>query len=242
MRTAAAIVAAVLLLSGCAGTASEKPEPSPSATPTRMSIQDLVTPSPTPTAPATAEPVAQTLDAGVVAEGISATVTGSGPSNITYQRQGEFAVVITLDCSACTGTAAVTAPGRMSPLGEATAPLSGSFLMDVFKEDPVNQTLIILANGSWQVTLLSWNDLPSVSGAQSGTGPTVLFFSDDVPRMTVDYAPAGPDDSFSGRVFTTSDNPQLFGDTEAFSEVFDTDLPGVMAIQTNGAWTVTPTP
>ncbi|WP_172592208.1 hypothetical protein [Subtercola boreus] len=53
---------------------------------------------------------------------------------------------------------------------------------------------------------------------------------------------AGAGDSFSGRVFTTSGNPQVFGDTGAFSEVFDADLPGVMAIQTNGTWTVTPTP
>ena len=237
---AGAIVAAVLLVSGCAEAASEAP-PSPTRTqPPR--IQDLVTPSPTPTAPATAEPVAQTIDAGVVADGTSATVSGNGPSNVTYQRQGDFAVVIAIDCSACTGTTTVTAPGRMSPFGEAAAPLSGSFLMDVFKNDPVNQTLIVHAEGPWTVALQSWNDMPTVSGPQSGVGPVVLFFADDVPRVTVDYAPAGADDSFSGRVFTTSDNPQMFGNTEAFSEVFDADLPGIMAIQTNGTWTVTPTP
>ena len=56
------------------------------------------------------------------------------------------------------------------------------------------------------------------------------------------FQPASADDSFSGRVFTTSDSPKLFGNTEAFSEVYDVDLPGVMAIQTNGTWTVTPTP
>ena len=34
----------------------------------------------------------QTVDAGVVAEGTSATVSGNGPSNFSYQRQGDFAV------------------------------------------------------------------------------------------------------------------------------------------------------
>lgn len=237
---AAAIVAAVLLVSGCADTAGEAPASPAHTQPPR--IKDLETPSPTPTAPATAEPVAQTVDAGVVAGGTAATVSGNGPSNVTYQRQGEFAVVIELDCSACTGTTTVTAPGRMSPLGEVAAPLGGSFLMDVFTDDPVNQMIIVQAQGPWTVRLQSWNDLPLVSGPQSGTGPAVLFFSDDVPRVTVDYTPAGTDDSFSGRVFTTSGVPQVFGDTGALSDVFDADLPGVMSIQTNGTWTVTPTP
>ncbi|WP_104163320.1 hypothetical protein [Cryobacterium sp. N22] len=91
------------------------------------------------------------------------------------------------------------------------------------------------------MTLQSWNDVSYVSGPQSGTGPVVLFFSDDVSRVTVDYMPADADDSFSGRVFTTSDTPQMFGDSVAFSEVFDADLPGIMAIKTQGTWTVTPT-
>ena len=239
-----AIAAAVLLVGGCAVTRSEA-QPSPTrAQPPRT--QDVATPSPTPTptptARSTAEPVAQTVDAGVVAGSASATVSENGPSNITYQRQGEFAVVIELDCSACTGTTAVTAPGRMSPLGEVAAALRGSFLMDVFKDDSVNQMLIVQAEGPWTVTLRSWNDLPQVSGPQSGAGPAVLFFADDVSHVTVDYKPAGTDDSFSGRVFTTSNTPQMFGDTGAFSTVYDADLPGVMAIKTNGTWTVTPTP
>jgi hypothetical protein len=112
----------------------------------------------------------------------------------------------------------------------------------VFKNDDPSQMLIVDAEGPWTVTLSSWNDLPTVSGPQSGTGPAVMFFSDDVSHVAVDYTPAGPDDSFSGRVFTTSAQPQVFGDDKAFSETFDADLPGVMAIQTNGTWTVTPTP
>lgn len=247
LLTGIVVGAALLSAAGCSasGTGSAAlsavPSESPSATP-KADIRDLITPTPEPTTPPTAEALAQTVDAGALVEGSTATASGDGPSNVTYSRQGEFAVVIALDCSACTGTATVTAPGRMSPLGESTAPMNGSYLMDVFKEDPVDQTLIVEATGPWSVTLSSWNDLPLVSGAQSGTGPTVLFFRDDVAHVSVDFTPAGPDDSFQGRVFTTSDRPQLFGDSAAFSEVFDADLPGVMSIQTNGSWTVTPTP
>jgi hypothetical protein len=245
-RTAlAAATAGALLLSGCS--AGGEPEaavttpPSTTRTPA-PAITDLITPSPTAEAPAVEQPVGRILDAGAVAEGTSASVSGTGPADVAFQRQGEFAVVLGLDCSACSGTAVVTAAGRMSPFGEAQAPMTGSFLTGVFRQDPVDQQVIVRAEGDWTLTLQSWNDLATVSGAQSGTGPAVLFFSDDVPRVSVDYAPSGPDDSFSGRVFTTSDRPQLFGDTGAFSEVFDADLPGVMAIQTDGSWTVTPTP
>ncbi|WP_165068368.1 hypothetical protein [Marisediminicola senii] len=244
--TITGVIAALLLVTACASTSdyaaprlTERPSVDASASPTPSATP---TPSPSETIPPTTEPLANTVQAGSVAEGASATISGTGPSNVAYQRQGEFAVVVGLDCSACTGTAIVTAPGRMSPLGEVAAPMQGSFLVDVFQGNPVDQMVIVQAEGAWTVTLQSWNDLPYVTGAQSGTGPRVMFFTDDVPRVTVEYTPADADDSFSGRVFTTSDTPQVFGNTEAISEVFDADLPGVMAIQTRGTWTVTPTP
>jgi len=238
------IMAAVLLVSGCSGGDTDaKPSAtrtqSPTPTPT---VEEVATPTPTATTPTVEQPLDVTVDAGVVADGTTATASGNGPSNVTYQRQGELAVVISLDCSACTGPTKVTAPGRMSPFGESPQPLSGKFLMDVFLDDPVNAMFIVQAEGPWTVTMQSWNDLPYVSGPQSGTGPTVLFWSDDVSKVTVDFVPLDADDKFSGRVFTVSDDTQLFGNSEAFSEVFDADLPGVMAIQTNGTWTVTPTP
>ncbi|WP_146076890.1 MULTISPECIES: hypothetical protein [unclassified Rathayibacter] len=237
--------AGLLLLGGCTaggGAEAGATASAPASRTPRPAITDLITPSPTPSAPATAEPVGTVVDAGPVGEGVPATVSGTGPADVSFQRQGEFAVVLSLDCSACTGTAIVTAAGRMTPFGEAAAPMTGSFLTGIFRDDPVEQQVIVRADGPWTLGLQSWNDLATVSGAQSGTGPAVLFFSDDVPRVTVDYTPAGPDDSFSGRVFTTSDQPQLFGDSVAFSEVFEADLPGVMAVQTEGTWTVTPTP
>ncbi|OII11069.1 MULTISPECIES: hypothetical protein [unclassified Curtobacterium] len=237
-----AVVAAVLLVTGCSVTGdapapnrTEAARATPTATPTP-------TPTPTATRPAIASPAERTVTAGRVADGSSASASGSGDANVAFTSSGPIAVVVELDCSACTGTATVTAPGRMSPFGRASAPLRASFLTGVLSSDGPEQSVIVEARGSWSVTLRSWNDLPLVSGAQSGKGPAVLFFSDDVSHVTVDYRPAGSGDSFSGRVFTTSGRPQLFGDSGAFARSYDVDLPGVMAIQTNGTWTVTPTP
>lgn len=237
---AGGIVAAVLLISGCTGTTTAAPP----ATSQAAVVTPTPTPTPTPTvtAPAVEKPLSKTVDAGTVAAAVTATASGTGSSNVTYKRNGDFAVVVELNCLGCAGTATVTAPGRLSPFGQAEAPLRASFLMDVFKDDPVSQTLIVKATGPWKVTLRSWNDLTPVSGKQSGAGPAVLFFSDDVKHVIVDYKPSGAGDSFSGRVFTTSDKPLVFGDSVAFAKKYDADLPGVMAIQTNGTWSVTPTP
>jgi len=151
------IMAAVLLVSGCSGGDTDaKPSAtrtqSPTPTPT---VEEVATPTPTATTPAVEQPLDVTVDAGVVADGITATASGNGPSNVTYQRQGELAVVISLDCSACTGPTKVTAPGRMSPFGESPQPLSGKFLMDVFLDDPVNAMFIVQAEGPWTVTMKS---------------------------------------------------------------------------------------
>lgn len=240
------VMAAVLLMTGCAQEMDDSAPPEPAASRTAPTTEPTrtptATPTPTATTPAIAQALPDTVDAGTVASGVSASASATGPSNVAFHTEGAFAVVIELDCSACTGTATVTAPGRMSPFGRATAPLKGSFLTAVMRDDAPDQTVIVDAQGPWSVTMRSWNDIPSVSGAQSGTGPAVLFLGDDVPHVSVDFTPANADDSFSGRVFTTSDQPKIFGNTEAFAEQFDVDLPGVMAIQTNGTWTVTPVP
>lgn len=128
----------------------------------------------------------------------------------------------------------------MSPLGKNKAPLKAAYLVSVLKQDSAKQSLLLNATGRWQVTLVSWNDLPVSTGKQSGRGSTVLYLGDRVSRLTVTYKPSGKDDSFDARIFTVSDQPLLFGDTEPFTETEKVDLPGVIAISTNGSWTLNP--
>jgi hypothetical protein len=206
------------------------PSEAPTATPT------LEAPTPTPT-PTVAAPL---LTAGMVADGTSQTVKGTGSAVVGYTREGAIAVVVGIDCSSCTGLVNVTSPERMSPLGEATAPMEGSYLVDVSTDSTDDPSIVVTAEGDWTLTLTSWNDLDQVSGKQSGTGSTVLYFSDTASKVTVTYEPLDATDSFGARIFTESDTPFVFGNDEAFTETEDTDLPGVIAISTNGAWSVTP--
>ncbi|MCJ1698716.1 hypothetical protein MT356_03205 [Rathayibacter festucae] len=182
------------------------------------------------------------VGAGGVADGTSASVSAAGTVDVSYQRQGDFAVVVALDCSACSGTVTVSAPGRSTPVGEAAAGTQSSWLLETVATDPVDQSLLVRTAGHWTLTLQSWNDLPEVSGEQSGSGSAVLAFSDDVDSLDVAYGPASSEDSLSGRVLGTAGTRQTFGDTTAFARVVDATLPGVVAIRTDGAWTLTPTP
>ncbi|KQY24874.1 hypothetical protein ASD16_05175 [Cellulomonas sp. Root485] len=242
----ASLVPVLLLVASC-GSGADPDQPtsaSTSASPTPT--PEAVAPSPSVTVTSelpTAAP-AQLVTAGAVAEDAPAQAAGVGSATVTYTRGGEFAVVIVLDCTACAGgmsPTVLTGPGRGTPYGEAAGPLAGSYLMDVFQGSDPEQSVWLQADGPWSIRFESWNDLPGTTGPLSGTGSTVLRMFDQGAHAEVTWAPAGPDDDFSGRFFGVGDQ-QLFGNDEAFTEVVDLPMPGVFAIRTDGTWTVTPQP
>lgn len=247
-RSAAALASLVLLLVAACGSGGgdDRPTTASTSTPPTAPTSAAATPTPSATVASgrpTAAP-AQVVTAGAVAEGVPAQAAGVGSAVVTYTRGGEFAVVIVLDCAACTaGTlpTVLTGPGRMTPYDEGVGPLAGSYLMDVFEGSAPEQSVWLQADGPWSLRFESWNDLPATTGPQSGTGSTVLRLADQGAHAEVTWAPAGPDDGFSGRFFGTGDQ-SLFGNDEAFTEVVDLPMPGIFAIRTHGTWTVTPQP
>ncbi|MBN0041151.1 hypothetical protein JN535_13360 [Cellulosimicrobium cellulans] len=246
------VAAACVVALGACSTATE-PGPTtsagaPSPSPTEDATDVTVEPSEDPTDEAAdpladrpSEPPAQAVDAGTVAAGAPAAASGTGSAAVSFVRDGDFAVVVHLDCGECAGTRAFLAPTDVTPypgtLGEAT----GSYLMDVFEDSAPQQSIWLETEGDWSVRFESWNDLPPVTGAQSGTGSTVLRLDGTASSAEVSWAPAGPEDSFQGRYFgVTREASRMFGDTEAFTETFDLVLPGVLAVKTAGTWSVTP--
>jgi hypothetical protein len=221
----------------------------PSADPT---AEPTVTPSTEPTANLPTRPVrppnGPVADAGVVAAGVPVTVSGTGDSQIDYTRDGTFPVVAALDCSQCTGEATFTALDRIKPYGEAEGPMTGTYLLDVLslladlevEDDSSEQPLFVDAEGPWTLTLSHWDDLEPVSGPQSGSGATVLRFTEQVKYLEVSYEPSGAGDDFTGRYFRDHGGPLIFGNDTAYTKSYSTDSPGVLAISTNGTWTATP--
>lgn len=252
--TAVGLALAVGLLAACGGEDATEPatagpttapattEPTTTAEPT---TEPPTTPEPEPT-PDDGRPTAapeQRVEAGTVAEGSAASAEGSGSAEVGFVRDGEFATVIHLDCTACTGTAVLTAPDRGSPWGVDLAGLEVAYLLDVHEGSDPEQSLWLAAEGDWAMRFESWNDLEYLTGEQSGTGAAVLFLVDTAPAVHVRFEPADDEDRFSGRYFgITQEAARMFGDTEAMDEKMDLELPGVLAINTRGSWTITPLP
>lgn len=248
------VAAACVVALGACSTATEPgpgsttsfDAPSSSVTDDATDVTDEPSDDPTdeaadPLADRPTEPPAQSVDAGTVAAGAPAVASGTGSATLSFVRDGDFAVVVHLVCGECADTRAFMAPTGVTPypgtLGEAT----GSYLMDVFEDSAPQQSIWLETPGEWSVRFESWNDLPPVTGAQSGTGSTVLRLDGTASSAEVSWTPGGPEDSFQGRYFgVTREASRMFGDTEAFTETFDLVLPGVLAVKTAGTWSVTP--
>ncbi|WP_277211900.1 hypothetical protein [Isoptericola croceus] len=251
----AALVALSLLTSGCgtdadgggAADGGSSPTPAagdeapaePSPEPTAEPEVDEPEDEPTPDRPTA--PPKKSVAAGTVGGGSAATAEGKGDAEVTFVRDGEFAVVIELDCARCDGTTVLTGPGRGTPFGEADGALTGEYLMDVFEGSDAEQSVWIAADGPWTLRFSSWNDLTPQAGPWSGTGSTVIFLGGEAAQAEVSWMPADADDSFQGRYFGTDEAAaRMFGDTEEFTDVVELAQPGVLAITTDGEWTVTP--
>jgi len=213
--------------------------------------------SPTPTVPPTTvapsssrPPIAsakdfdQVLQGGVVPDSAKPlTVSGQGAAAVQFTLAGEFAVVATLDAERCTGEVVLTADGRMTPYAAGTAPYRASVLVDVMAGD--KEILLVKADGPWTLTLLDWNYLPLVDGVQTGRGPAVLYFSSAATTMEVAVSDVAPTDSVILRAFSekgVTGGPMMQGWDGPGMHTAKANLPGVVALTTNGSWTMTPKP
>jgi len=248
-RATALAALPALLLAACGPSGDPDPEPAARTTSAAPAPSASPTPTPAPTPEPEPEPERPLVNAGAVAEGAPATVSGEGPARIAVVRDGDFGVVAQLDCAACTGDVVLTSEGRGSPWGAGPAPLTGTYLVDVLEGTEARQGFLLDAAGPWTLTFSSWNELPVLTGPQQGAGAAVLLLGDTASGARIDYTPAGAGDSLLARVVSAVDvDPAtgpaslVLGGDEALSETADVALPGVVALSTNGTWTVTPLP
>ncbi|MBF4635113.1 hypothetical protein ITJ38_11920 [Agreia pratensis] len=256
---AAVVLVSLLSLTGCVNTVRDvaigmrdggRPSPEITPAPKRTGNRPSPTPPPVSPPPAGSTPAPTfdpsdfdaTLSAGTVADGAPASLSGSGSAIVNFELDPALMVVVDLDCSACTGEVVVSAPTRKNPLGTSQAPLTASYLNAVLDDDSPSQGITVKATGSWNLKITTSGDYPTVSGTQSGSGPRVLNFSDSASHIAVDYTPLDGADSLFLRVFPLSGHTKIFGNDDALVETLDADVPGIVAVSTNGSWTLTPTP
>lgn len=181
------------------------------------------------------------VDAGRVTDTATRTVHGSGETTIRYTRRGDFAAVVRLDCSACRGATHVTGPGRIGGFIDSVRPVSGSFLMTPLADAADEQQVWIRTKGSWTVSITSWNTLWKKPGPLSGTGPAVVWVQATGKRATFTFTPAHSGDVAQVRWFKAgADKPYLYGTDQKGSETVPFEMPGVMSVQAEGSWKLTP--
>ncbi|HEY0217679.1 MAG TPA: hypothetical protein VGC57_14915 [Cellulomonas sp.] len=238
VRLLAAIAASTALIAACAGA------PGSSTTQEADAVQTAPAAGPQPSIPAITLPD-QRLDAGAVSTGAPVTLTGEDAAVVEFSRGGELGVVARVDCSACTGDVTLTDVVRGVELGAGPAPLSGTYLVDPHKDDGADRQLLIEADGPWTVELMSWFDLPVLTGPQQGTGAAVLRLGDtgaglqwalvDDPSVLGLSARAVPE---SGLGVAGSPGMAAFGSDEPGAFSVQVSMPGLVALSTNGSWTV----
>lgn len=212
------LVLSVLLLAGCAESAVPASAP---ATPLPL----------LPSAPTVQLPD-QELDLGSVQPGAPAAVTATGPAVLDLTAPTDArALVVDLDCSACSGQVAVRSVATDSTWGRGESPVTGQYLVDLGADaDP---RLLIEAEGDWSVRVLAADDIPAASGRSDGTGPVVLRFTEPGRHlwMTADAEVTARAVPLSG-----AEQSRSFGADGGVEQTVELAGPVLVGLDTVGAW------
>lgn len=227
------------------GGASATAMPSPSASTSGTGAADA-TQSRSSTARATPsfeKPPDRRVDAGTVRQGTATVQRGSGDQTVHYEVGGEFAVIVELDCSRCTGTVLLTATKRSTPWFEGQGPSRVTALENIFARD-TSSDLIVKATGDWTLRMRSWNDTPYQRGAQSGRDAAVVKLGDTGTKVKVTTRPQKGSSMlvrmYSARAAGQSADSYVIGGDSALDEVVEVRSPVVVAITGNGSWRLEP--
>jgi hypothetical protein len=171
------------------------------------------------------------------------TIFGEGSAVVSWDAADDFSVVVSLDCSGCTGRVVLMADRKGTPLAQGDAPYQATVLPP--SEVSAANSVLLDATGSWAMTLLDWNYLPVVSGPQSGTGSSVIYLNTPATHASIDVRDVAHGEAIWLRSYP---DKSTNGDSRAQiwyapgTQVVEADLPGVIAIVTTGTWTITPQP
>src|SRR5690625_2397095 len=184
------------------------------------------------------------VDAGTVKPGTTRTASDKKEALVTFKQSDAFAVVAEFDCKECKGDIELQQLGSQSPLDTGNKSLAGSYLLDLIGSAEEEQTLIVRADGEWNIKLRSWNDLPISSGTQEGKGSKVLYIGDSASAVEVTYKPPKGGGNLNVTVTSAVEKDGDFPKTatisggKKFTKKKEIKLPGVLTIQGKGSWTV----
>lgn len=186
------------------------------------------------------------VSAGTVVPGASANASAKKSAVVKYKQSDSFAVVADFKCKKCKGDVSIRQRGSDDPLDSGKDSLSGRYLLDVEEGSDKEQSLIVDADGSWDLKLFSWNDLAVKSGKQEGKGSTVLYIGDDASKVKVSYKPPKKGGEIDLNIISAvqedggAPKTATVSGTKKLSETKKIKLPGIVEIKGKGSWTVDP--
>jgi len=184
------------------------------------------------------------VDAGTVKPGTTRTASDKKEALVTFKQSDAFAVVAEFDCKECKGDIELQQLGSQSPLDTGNKSLAGSYLLDLIGSAEEEQTLIVRADGEWNIKLRSWNDLPISSGTQEGKGSKVLYIGDSASAVEVEYKPPKGGGKLSVTVTSAvekdGDTPEVaaISGGKKFTKKKEIKLPGVITVSGKGSWKI----
>lgn len=184
------------------------------------------------------------IEAGKVTPGTTKSASGEKDALVVFEQSDSFAVVAEFECSECKGDIEIQQLGSHYPLDTGKKSLRGKYLLDIIGSADDEQTLIVRADGDWDVKFFSWNDLPIASGEQKGKGAEVLYIGDATTAIEVVYEPPKGGGKLSvtatSAVEKDGDLPKVvtISGGKKFTKKKDIKLPGVLTISGKGSWTI----
>ncbi len=220
-------LAVLVLLVIIIGSSGKSGTPTPSVGGTAASAPAVPGSPAAPAAPAPASPAASA----------PTIYTGKGDDVVTIKKDSGPGIV-TFECPRCSGNTVLQSDGRDSLLVNTIGSYSGRHLIDA-TDGSVTSTLTVKATGSWKITVAS--GLASAQRAESnanGHGDDVVLLTGKISKAAITNK--GGNSNFVVQVYDSSGIPDLAVNTiGGYSSTVPIHGPAVLAITSNGDWTVT---
>lgn len=165
----------------------------------------------------------------------SQTFSGTGDDVVPI---GDVTDVAVLDfqCPSCTGNTVVKTDGADGPLVNTIGPYSGTHFINLYDSSLTSQ-VTITAKGSWSLGI---RDGSLASSQLSGTGDTALYLRQKATKAAITNH---GQKNFVVHVYSGSGAVDVaVNEIGSYSGTVPFDLPGLVQVESDGSWSITPSP
>lgn len=178
-------------------------------------------------------------DAGVVAPGAPAQISGTGNTEVDYQRAGNIVTAYEFDCPDCKSGIRLYDRARGQELISLDSePFADAWLLDrPMGNLPLTNSMVIEADGHWTLTVRHGADVPAAQDVESGRGPAMLNIPDGSTRRLT-FSPYDEKDAM--RYYAVDlgdgDTAQIDCSEGGTVEIENNGKPYLLLLSTYGDW------